>query len=469
MTDERKEETAPDAEATEPQAAEPEAAPDTATAPESQQTTEPTSEEPSTAPAPEASTAPVTTAVPQQPPPRRLVRRAEGKMLAGVCSGLAAYLGLDPVLVRVGFVLATILGGGSGLLAYIVLWLVMPMAPEGEPLPPAPHTDWFDSSSVWRWTAIALIIAAVFLLSDNIWHFRPTLFWGLLLLGVGVALWSRELHVRTNGDKPKPPPATGPPPSPTTTEPIGGGSGVTTPLPPAPTAPIPSPQGRPPSALGRLVVGAAALAVGIMFLLDNLRAVHVTARQGMAVVLAVIGIGLIVGAWWGRARWLVFPGGALALVMVGVSFIPDAGVSSGNVEWAPQDLSELQTRYRHGAGNVLLDLSNIEFDSEPRTVRVRQAFGNLEIVVPDDVPVAVKAHARGGNIDYFGRERNGFDVHVDHTEPGDDEIGLLTIRTDTGFGNTEIRRIRPGEEVQSNFRFGPNRIRIGGSDEAPRL
>ncbi len=59
--------------------------------------------------------------------PRRLVRIREGRMIAGVCTGLGAYLGVDPVLVRVIFVVLTVLGGG-GLLVYLAAWLLMPEA-----------------------------------------------------------------------------------------------------------------------------------------------------------------------------------------------------------------------------------------------------------------------------------------------------------------------------------------------------
>jgi len=47
------------------------------------------------------------------------------KKLFGVCSGLANYFDLDPTIVRVGFVLAVVLGG-TGILAYIILAVVMP-------------------------------------------------------------------------------------------------------------------------------------------------------------------------------------------------------------------------------------------------------------------------------------------------------------------------------------------------------
>ncbi len=53
--------------------------------------------------------------------------RSNDKIIAGVCAGLANYFGLDPALVRVGYVLLSILSAGfPGLLVYIILWIVMP-------------------------------------------------------------------------------------------------------------------------------------------------------------------------------------------------------------------------------------------------------------------------------------------------------------------------------------------------------
>jgi phage shock protein PspC (stress-responsive transcriptional regulator) len=66
--------------------------------------------------------------VPQSLPtaqPRRLTRVRDGKMIAGVSTGLARYLGVDPVVVRVGFAVLTIMSG-AGLLAYIACWVLMP-------------------------------------------------------------------------------------------------------------------------------------------------------------------------------------------------------------------------------------------------------------------------------------------------------------------------------------------------------
>jgi len=59
---------------------------------------------------------------------RRLVRRTDDRMVAGVCSGIADYLGVDPTIVRLAVVVGTVLGFGTLLVAYVLAWLLMPEA-----------------------------------------------------------------------------------------------------------------------------------------------------------------------------------------------------------------------------------------------------------------------------------------------------------------------------------------------------
>ena len=56
---------------------------------------------------------------------KRLYRTREGRVVAGVCAGVAAYFGIDPTLVRLLFALFTIFGG-AGVLLYLVAWIVIP-------------------------------------------------------------------------------------------------------------------------------------------------------------------------------------------------------------------------------------------------------------------------------------------------------------------------------------------------------
>ena len=59
--------------------------------------------------------------------PRRLTRSNRNKMIAGVCGGLAEYLDMDPTVVRVLYILVSILSAAfPGVVAYIVLMFLMP-------------------------------------------------------------------------------------------------------------------------------------------------------------------------------------------------------------------------------------------------------------------------------------------------------------------------------------------------------
>ncbi|SDI66123.1 Phage shock protein PspC (stress-responsive transcriptional regulator) [Actinokineospora alba] len=57
---------------------------------------------------------------------RTLRRSRTDKMVAGVCGGIAKMLGIDAALVRIGLVVATILGFGTGALIYLACWILMP-------------------------------------------------------------------------------------------------------------------------------------------------------------------------------------------------------------------------------------------------------------------------------------------------------------------------------------------------------
>lgn len=61
---------------------------------------------------------------------KKLYRNEHDKMIAGVCSGLADYLGTDVTIVRILAVLLVVLGVGSGVPIYIVLWIVVPVNPD---------------------------------------------------------------------------------------------------------------------------------------------------------------------------------------------------------------------------------------------------------------------------------------------------------------------------------------------------
>ena len=136
---------------------------------------------------------------------QRLYRSRSGKMIGGVCTGLGEYFSLDPVLVRLLFVVFFFLNG-TGLLAYIILWIVVPWKPEfaipaaassqtdpstiSEPVtvsPPLPEQKSNGKSSVV--TGYILIgIGVLFLLDNFIPAFSFGDFWPLLLIAIGTGI-----------------------------------------------------------------------------------------------------------------------------------------------------------------------------------------------------------------------------------------------------------------------------------------
>lgn len=62
------------------------------------------------------------------PGPKRLYRSRSERMIGGVCGGIAQYFGIDPTLVRI-LTLVAVFMAGSGFLAYLVAWVVVPEEP----------------------------------------------------------------------------------------------------------------------------------------------------------------------------------------------------------------------------------------------------------------------------------------------------------------------------------------------------
>jgi phage shock protein PspC (stress-responsive transcriptional regulator) len=133
----------------------------------------------------------------------RLYRSYTDKVIGGVAGGLGDYLNIDPVIIRILFVLLVIFGG-SGILVYIILWIVVPERPYtlGEPVNTNPGADEGGvygeaekkSGNTSLIAGIVLIAFGLLFLLDRLvpmYHFWD--FWPLLLVGAGVLLIKPEL------------------------------------------------------------------------------------------------------------------------------------------------------------------------------------------------------------------------------------------------------------------------------------
>lgn len=115
--------------------------------------------------------------------PRLLRRSRTDRVIAGVAGGIGNYFGIDPVLVRVGFVIL-VLAGGSGILLYLIAWLVMPKATEGEEAEARARA--VDADTVRLAVGGGLIALGGILLATRFIPHFSRIFWPLVLVAAGV-------------------------------------------------------------------------------------------------------------------------------------------------------------------------------------------------------------------------------------------------------------------------------------------
>ncbi len=123
---------------------------------------------------------------PSAPQPRVLRRSRTDKVLAGVCGGLGRYLGIDPVLLRIAFVVLGVAGGG-GIPLYIIAWIAIPEEKEGDAV--GVGTPRPDAAATARLVIGGTLIAlgSILLLNLSIPRFGKY-FWPLALIAVGVGV-----------------------------------------------------------------------------------------------------------------------------------------------------------------------------------------------------------------------------------------------------------------------------------------
>jgi phage shock protein PspC (stress-responsive transcriptional regulator) len=212
--------------------------------------------------------------------------------------------------------------------------------------------------------------------------------------------------------------------------------------------PVPAPTAtkRPRSALGPLTVSAAVVTVGAIAVADALGA-SVPHAVYHAAPLAIVGLGLLVGAWWGRSRGLIILGVLLALAMVPAVVVDDTDFNGEDFSITPTTQAAIPTGTQdHGVGSVTYDLSRVDFtDGESASLTVDQGVGELRIIVPPDVDVDVNADVGIGEIRTFdgtsgglGQERRVTDLGTDGRGGGD-----LRLDLELGIGSIEVRREAP--------------------------
>jgi phage shock protein C len=116
--------------------------------------------------------------------PQRLVRSRSERVVAGVCGGIGRYLGVDPVLLRIAFIVLA-LANGLGVIAYVVAWVAVPEERPGQ----QPATAREPRRETGRLVlGGSLVVLGLVLLLDRLAPDLDELFWPVAVVAVGVAI-----------------------------------------------------------------------------------------------------------------------------------------------------------------------------------------------------------------------------------------------------------------------------------------
>ena len=402
----------------------------------------------------------------------RLRRTVVDRKVAGVAGGIARHLDIDPLIVRVAFVVLSLFGG-AGLIVYAACWILLPE--DGQLQQPLGLDE--------RSRSVALILVGLLgvalLVGQWDWFWVPG---PLILVALVVWLVMSRRNDSTATFAPAAPPPGVPNAGPDAVTPeqrwasasssapsydvpveqaayqaptysayaahTGHDQTYTQPAyqPPAPPTyptqyvhPTPrNPRKRGPK-LFWFTMALAALAVGVVGIVD-VSGAPVADSTYPAVVVGVVGVMLLVGAFYGRAGGLIFVGlVAAAGTAIGVA---SENVDSDRVVDTPTSADLVLANYDYGWGEYVLDLSQVTDPDElnGRTIRVTADAAELDVVVPEDMDVTVTARTNGpGGMTVFGEETEGWDTQKTFTHDGGDDVPKLTLDLEIDFGQIDVR------------------------------
>ncbi len=320
--------------------------------------------------------------------PRLLRRRTTDRVMGGVGGGLGDYFNVDPLLFRIGFV-GLMIFGGAGLVLYLIGWILIPA--EGNDhsmLERFLHRLLLTPRRIGLLTLAGFVIL-LFVYGESRGYVGigdgplgiPGAMWALGIMVAGVYLLRRTDPMATDAS--------------------------------APTVPAAARQSvvrarRPRSPLAWYVIGTMLLTVGVLAIVTQVASVQVSPGQFFGAALAVMGLGLLIGAWWGRARILILLAILILPMAITASFVtaPLEG-GTGDVRFAPSSAAELRDEYRLMAGRMVLDLSDLTLPSRRVEVAASVTVGQLLVILRPNTSVEVHSRVGAGTVTVFDASDSG--------------------------------------------------------------
>ena len=362
--------------------------------------------------------------------PRRLRRRSDERVLGGVAGGLGDYFNVDPVLVRI-LLVASLVFGGLGLFLYLVAWVLVPdEASDTSVVQRTLGGASFGGGVLGGVLLVIAVVVGVGVLGSVVFGLQGdggAFLIALVVIGVGAYLLRRDREiVPTPG--------------------VAGTAAVESHMTEPQVAPRPVVRrpARPRSPLGWYAVGAGLVAIGLLALGSSAGWLSVEPAHYVAVVFAALASGLLVGALWGNARFLIVLG-VLLLPLAWTASLVDVPLDGpwGATRYAPTTADAVLDEYRIAGGRLTLDLTQLDASrEEPISIDAGAAFGQVRVVVPDDATVEVNASVGAGEISLFdGPTLNGTNIE-NNAVYGDGDPNFI-IHLDAGLASVEVRAINP--------------------------
>lgn len=382
--------------------------------------------------------------------PRRPHR---GRKIAGVAAGIAERYRIDPVIVRVAFV-AMALCNGAGVFIYLLGWLGLPQEDDevspvealvgrgrsSTPIPLTvllglalfPATGFFFDGGFTMVAGVLLSVGAVYLLHLN----RGAVNRPALLTTTSSTEQVTEMDQKTTATPPAWDPLGAAPFAWDLPEP--GQSVVSTPPPP------PVRRYRRKSPVTGITLGLSLMVVATAVITGR-GDTWFTPLHTLGVVVAIMGVGLLVGSFVRGGRGLI--GLVIPLGLVGVLGtvvnLADLNGSGrvGDITESPASIAEVDPEYVLKAGSIQLDLTGLP-DAGRVETEVRTVVGTVQVTVPKTADVEVRCEADLGSVRCLGHQSSGTDALVEATEPGTGGAGGLKIvlNVRNGVGDVEVNR-----------------------------
>jgi phage shock protein PspC (stress-responsive transcriptional regulator) len=321
-----------------------------------------------------------------EPPRRRLTRSTTDRLIGGVAGGIGRHLNVDPLAIRITFVILTF-AGGLGIVAYLLCLLFVPSDD-----PSAPPVKWGLARTVG---AGLLAVAALAILIPD-WAWGPA----VPLLAVAGAIVYLLIRMLRDGEH-------------------AGHAG---------------------QVAARIALGIVLVAVAVG---GFVAAAAGSALGGGIVVAGLViacGVGLVGGAFRGGARWLAIPALLLALPLAAVAATDlDVRGTWGDRTFRPGTVAELERGYEMGLGSMKVDVRDVELPAGRTVLPLELGMGEILVLAPDDVCVTSNADVGVGAVSIGEGEQGGIDLD----DVGDDRavapgVSNLHVVADVGVGYVEI-------------------------------